>query len=166
MVGFSKYSCMMAWRSRCTKGVSAVLRHNLVYCFNCCPSRNQSSLPRLFRGDRILIIELFNSLISCSLQFCYVFHYFLDVVEVMDFKNVCNFSSFIDLSFDRDVCIPFLLKFYTVCKKSDFFIDEKWEAVWIFRLLLSLKNLLFYVSFWNKISVLNAAVVCYYKRLL
>jgi hypothetical protein len=115
MEGFSENSRMMAGWSRCAKSIPAVLCHHLINCFDGCPGRNQCSLPSLLRGDRILVIKLLNPFVSRSLELRYVFHYLLNVVEVMNFEDVRNFGSLIHVLLYSNVRLALLGKFDSVC---------------------------------------------------
>lgn len=123
MVRLAKDACVVPGRSCRAESIPVVLGHDLVDSFNCSAGRDESCLPRLLRSDSVLAIKVFNPLITSPSQLGDVFHHFLDVVKVVNFKQIGDLSPLIYMLLDAHRSLS-LLKLDTVCEKAEFFIDE------------------------------------------
>ena len=120
-------SVMPRWPCR-TEGIPVVLSHYLIHSFDCSASGNESRLPSLLRRDRVLPVKVFNSLVARALQFRDVLHHLLNVVEVVDFEDVCDFCPLIHVVLNAHACFC-LRKLSPIGEEAHFFVDKQVKAV-------------------------------------
>lgn len=97
MISFSKDASMMARRSCGAECISEVATHDFVNSLNRSSCRNKSSIPRLFRHWRVHVIKDADNFIVGASQLVDVFHDLLYVIEIMDFQNIRDFCSVLNL---------------------------------------------------------------------
>ena len=85
VVGLAEDARMMTWRTCRTEGISTVLGHNHVDCFNSGSCRDQGSFPGPLRRHCVFVVKISYHFVARSLQFGDVLHHLLNVVEVVDF---------------------------------------------------------------------------------
>jgi hypothetical protein len=106
MVRFAENACMVAGRSRRAKRIPILLTHHSVTRLNHSPGCQKRGLPSLFRTRRILAIERQNNFVPRSRQLLHKFHDFQDVIEVVNFKNICD-TNFLHLALHDQPRCPF-----------------------------------------------------------
>ena len=97
MISFSKDASMMAWRSCGAECISEVATHDFVNSFNRSPCGNKSSIPCLFRHWCVHVVKDTDNFIVGASELVDVFHDLLDVIEIVDFQNIRDFCSVLNL---------------------------------------------------------------------
>ena len=97
MISFSKDASMMARRSCGAECISEVATHDFVNGLNRSPSGNKSSIPRLFRDWCVHVVKDADDFVVGASELVNVFHDFLDVIEIVDFQNIRDFCSVLNL---------------------------------------------------------------------
>ena len=97
MISFSKNASMMARRSSGAECISEVATHDFVNSLNRSSCGNKSSIPRLFRDWCVHVIKDADNFIVSASQLVDVFHNLLDVIEIVDFQNISDFCSVLNL---------------------------------------------------------------------